>query len=84
MESIKVQAPELVTITSREYEELLRYKMVFTTGTSLVKRQGSAYQKYKEMEDFLNYIKERVPVDYEFYRKNYLEKRKLMTYGEDI
>lgn len=84
MESINVQVPDLVTITSREYEELLRYKMVFTTGTSLVKRQGSAYQKYKEMEEFLNYIKERSPSDYEFYRKNYLEKRRLMTYGEDV
>ena len=66
-----------VTLSAREYKELAAYKDAFSIATGMDKRKGVAYEKYKDMEAFMNFFKERLPDDYEYIRSEYVKQRRL-------
>lgn len=72
---------EQITISKKEYTELLSYKQAFTDAMQLKKGVGAAYNKYSDTMNMLRFFERRYGEMYKQMVKNYIQEKNLSPHS---
>ncbi len=71
---------EEITITKEEYEELLAYRQAFLDQSSLQRKKGKAYEKYKDYTNKEAFLQSRYKDVYRIMNEQYEEYKNVLKH----